>query len=216
MKKRLRVKFAILYALFALLSFLTVSTFGMSLARKYVTKSVADGLYQDASRIASGSLIQSYMKSLSSREALYHFLSSAAAYQNSTIWLTDISGNILIDTSRPFEETDDPKTLPEMDSEAFTGSYYQIGTFFGYYSSDVLSVGSPVTSGDTVKGYLIIHCYLSKIERECNSILNISYLILLAILGLSLIQMCIRDRLRAMMGSPIFVSPESTKFAAST
>ena len=31
MKKRLRVKFAILYALFALLSFLTVSTFGMSL-----------------------------------------------------------------------------------------------------------------------------------------------------------------------------------------
>ena len=48
MKKRLRVKFAILYALFALLSFLTVSTFGMSLARKYVTKSVADGLYQDA------------------------------------------------------------------------------------------------------------------------------------------------------------------------
>lgn len=187
MKKRLRVKFAILYALFALLSFLTVSTFGMSLARKYVTKSVADGLYQDASRIASGSLIQSYMKSLSSREALYHFLSSAAAYQNSTIWLTDISGNILIDTSRPFEETDDPKTLPEMDPEAFTGSYYQIGTFFGYYSSDVLSVGSPVTSGDTVKGYLIIHCYLSKIERECNSILNISYLILLAILGLSLI-----------------------------
>ena len=67
MRKRLRVKFAILYALFALLSFLTVSTFGMSLARKYVTKSVADGLYQDASRIASGSLIQSYMKSLSSR-----------------------------------------------------------------------------------------------------------------------------------------------------
>ena len=158
MKKRLRVKFAILYALFALLSFLTVSTFGMSLARKYVTKSVADGLYQDASRIASGSLIQSYMKSLSSRDDLYHFLSSAAAYQNSTIWLTDISGNILIDTSRPFEETDDPETLPEMDPEAFTGSYYQIGTFFGYYSSDVLSVGSPVTSGDTVKGYLIIHC----------------------------------------------------------
>ena len=70
MKKRLRVKFAILYALFALLSFLAVSTFGMSLARKYVTKSVADDLYQDARRIASGSLIQSYMKSLSSREDL--------------------------------------------------------------------------------------------------------------------------------------------------
>ena len=184
MKKRLRVKFAILYALFALLSFLTVSTFGMSLARKYVTKSVADGLYQDASRIASGSLIQSYMKSLSSREALYHFLSSAAAYQNSTIWLTDISGNILIDTSRPFEETDDPKTLPEMDSEAFTGSYYQIGTFFGYYSSDVLSVGSPVTSGDTVR--LSHHPLLSQRSNR-NVIPSEYFLILLAILGLSLI-----------------------------
>lgn len=46
---------------------------------------------------------------------------------------------------------------------------------------------SPVTSGDAVKGYIVIHCYLSKIERECNSVLNISYFTLLVILGLSLI-----------------------------
>ncbi|MFQ9394157.1 MAG: hypothetical protein ACLR2E_08880 [Lachnospiraceae bacterium] len=38
MKKRLRVKFAVLYGLFALLSFIAVSTFTMSLTRKYETK----------------------------------------------------------------------------------------------------------------------------------------------------------------------------------
>lgn len=165
MKKRLRVKFAVLYGLFALLSFIAVSTFTMSLTRKYETKKVADSLYQDASRIASASLIQSYTKSSSSRKDLYNFLSAAAAYQNSTIWLMDTSGNILINTSLPFEESEDPEKLPEMDPGEFTGSYYQIGTFFDYYSKDVLSVVSPVTSGDAVKGYIVIHCYLSKIER---------------------------------------------------
>ena len=187
MKKRLRVKFAVLYGLFALLSFIAVSTFTMSLTRKYETKKVADSLYQDASRIASASLIQSYTKSSSSRKDLYNFLSAAAAYQNSTIWLMDTSGNILINTSLPFEESEDPEKLPEIDPGEFTGSYYQIGTFFDYYSKDVLSVVSPVTSGDAVKGYIVIHCYLSKIERECNSVLNISYFTLLVILGLSLI-----------------------------
>lgn len=187
MKKRLRVKFAVLYGLFALLSFIAVSTFTMSLTRKYETKKVADSLYQDASRIASASLIQSYTKSSSSRKDLYNFLSAAAAYQNSTIWLMDTSGNILINTSLPFEESEDLEKLPEMDPGEFTGSYYQIGTFFDYYSKDVLSVVSPVTSGDAVKGYIVIHCYLSKIERECNSVLNISYFTLLVILGLSLI-----------------------------
>ena len=44
MKKRLRVKFAVLYGLFALLSFIAVSTFTMSLTRKYETKKVADSL----------------------------------------------------------------------------------------------------------------------------------------------------------------------------
>ena len=184
MKKRLRVKFAVLYGLFALLSFIAVSTFTMSLTRKYETKKVADSLYQDANRIASASLIQSYTKSSSSRKDLYNFLSAAAAYQNSTIWLMDTSGNILINTSLPFEESEDPEKLPEMDPGEFMGSYYQIGTFFDYYSKDVLSVVSPVTSGDAVKGYIVIHCYLSKIERECNSVLNISYFTLLVILGL--------------------------------
>ena len=81
MKKRLRVKFAVLYGLFALLSFIAVSTFTMSLTRKYETKKVADSLYQDASRIASASLIQSYTKSSSSRKDLYNFLSAALLHR---------------------------------------------------------------------------------------------------------------------------------------
>ena len=157
MKKRLRVKFAVLYGLFALLSFIAVSTFTMSLTRKYETKKVADSLYQDASRIASASLIQSYTKSSSSRKDLYNLLSAAAAYQNSTIWLMDTSGNILINTSLPFEESEDPEKLPEMEPGEFTGSHYQIGPFFDYYSNVVLSVVLLVTPGVHVQGYFLLY-----------------------------------------------------------
>ena len=83
------------------------------------------------------------MKSSSSREALYHFLSAAAAYQNSTIWLMDTSGNISIDTSGLFEESEDPEKLPEMDPGEFTGSYYQIGTLFRLLFQRRFECGQP-------------------------------------------------------------------------
>lgn len=101
----------------------------MSLTRKYETKKVADSLYQDASRIASASLIQSYTKSSSSRKDLYNFLSAAAAYQNSTIWLMDTSGNILINTSLPFEESEDRRNFRRWIPENLRGATIRLGPF---------------------------------------------------------------------------------------
>lgn len=187
MKRRLSIKLVILYVTFCVLSFVSVSTLAMSLTRKYETKKVADSLYQDASRIASGPLIQSYMKSRSSLEDVYTYFSSAAAYQNSTIWLMDSDGSILLNTSKEFRRDQSPEKFPGLDPSKFTGSYYQLGDFFGYFSQDVLSVASPITSDYSVKGYVVIHCYLSKIDKECNSVLNITYISLLVILLLSLI-----------------------------
>lgn len=187
MKQVLLKKFVFLYALFCFLCFIVVSTLTMALTRNYELKRAADNLYQDANRIASGPLIRSYIKSRSSLDEVYTYFSSAAAYQNSTIWLMDADGNILINTSRPLMENKTPEKFPGLDPSKFTGSYYQVGDFFGYYSSDVLSVVSPITLDYSVKGYVVIHCYISKIEKECISILNISYVTLAAILILSLI-----------------------------
>lgn len=187
MRKTLCLKFMALYLVFCILSFLSVSTLSMSLTRKYEMKKMADSLYQDASRIASGPLLQSYMDSKSSLDDLYIYFSSAAAYQNTTIWLMDCDGNILLNTSRKLNEDGFPEKFPGLDPSAFTGSYYQVGDFFGYFSKDVLSVVSPVTSSYSVKGYVVIHCYLSKIDKECNSALNVSYISLLSILLLSLL-----------------------------
>ncbi len=186
MKGKLYPKLLLLYACFCILSFATVSTVTMSLTRKYETKKVADSLYQDANRIAAGPLIQSYMKSRSSLEDVYSLFLSAAAYQNSTLWLMDKDGNILFSTSKPLSSTGEIEPLPGFDPSQLADSYYQVGDFFGYFPHQVLSVLAPITLNYDIKGYIAIHCYLFKIDRECNTVLNISYITLAIILLLSL------------------------------
>lgn len=187
MKRTLCLKFLFLYVVFCVLSFVTVSTLSTSLTRKYEIKKVADSLYQDASRIASGSLIQSYQKSRSSLANVYDYFVSAAAYQNSTLLLLDADGNVLIDTSKKLDQEKVPEKLENFDPASFTGNYYQVGYFFGYFPRQVVSVICPITSDYIVKGYVAIHCYISKIDKECNLLMNIGYISLLAILLLSLI-----------------------------
>ena len=62
-----------------------------------------------------------------------------------------------------------------------------VNNFFGNFDSKMLSVFSPITSSYMVKGYVVIHCDMMRIEDSCNRMLNISYITLVILLLLSLI-----------------------------
>ena len=51
----------------------------------------------------------------------------------------------------------------------------------------MLSVFSPITSNFKVRGYVVIHTPMSAIQASCNSLLNISYIMLVILFLLSLI-----------------------------
>ena len=51
----------------------------------------------------------------------------------------------------------------------------------------MLSVFAPITSDFKVKGYVVIHCPMSSIQNSTNSLLNISYIMLIILFLLSLI-----------------------------
>lgn len=185
MKRTLWQKYAFLYGVFCILSFIAVSTLTMHLTRTYTIRETADGFYQDASYIASEQPAQTFLKSRGSMADTYAYLQLAAQHQNTIIWLMDSDGTILMDTSKELGAS--PEVLTDFDPGSLTGTYYQTGDFFGYFSDSVLSVVTPITEDYTINGYVAIHCYLSQVEVQANSLLNISYVTLVVILLLSLI-----------------------------
>ena len=58
---------------------------------------------------------------------------------------------------------------------------------FGSFHEQMLSVFSPITSNFKVKGYVVIHTPMSAIQASANSLLNISYIMLVILFLLSLI-----------------------------
>ncbi len=77
--------------------------------------------------------------------------------------------------------------IENFDPTQNNGSYYMVDNFFGNFDQNVLSVLAPITSNYKVKGYVVIHSDMSDIEKSCNSLLSIFYIILFILLLLSLI-----------------------------
>lgn len=187
MKKRLYLKFIIVYVIFALLSFGAVTVITARLLENHMIKSKTEAMYKEANAIASGRLTQSYKEETSLLD-IYTNLSALSTYQSMDIWLMNTQGDILLNTAKKYSP-DHSEKIQDFDPTALTGNYYQRGNFFSYFSDDVLSVVAPITSDSNyrAKGYIAIHYSMSKLDSEKNSYLNINYITFVIVLLLSLV-----------------------------
>lgn len=93
---------------------------------------------------------------------------------------------MVLDSKAPVDlETE--KVISGFDPTVTASSFYTIGNFFDSFSEDQLSVFAPITSDYKVQGYVVIHYPMSSLVASCNSLLNISYLMLIILFLLSLI-----------------------------
>lgn len=113
-------------------------------------------------------------------------LDSLAVYLDSTIRIINPSGRLVLDTGMSLN-VEDEIVIDSFDPTATGDSYYMVNDFFGSFDSKMLSVFSPITFRYMVKGYVVIHCDMLRIEDSCNRMLNISYITLVILLLLSLI-----------------------------
>lgn len=91
-----------------------------------------------------------------------------------------------MDSSSPVN-VENEIVIENFDPTVSSGSYYTVGNFFGSFDEQMLSVFSPITSNFKVRGYVVIHTPMSAIQASCNSLLNISYIMLVILFLLSLI-----------------------------
>ncbi|MEG1848388.1 MAG: HAMP domain-containing sensor histidine kinase [Lachnospiraceae bacterium] len=185
MKKTLYTKFILAYIIFAFFGFVVVATFVSSMTYEHLRREKADALYKEATLIANTYASDLY-NNQASLDTVQKQLDALSTYLASSIWIINPSGRVILDTSRPVD-VEDSVIVENFDSTITTGSYYIVGDFFGMFKEDVLSVFAPITSHFEVKGYVVIHTSIDSLRNSSNSLLNISYIMLVILFLLSLI-----------------------------
>lgn len=185
MRKTLYLKFILAYIIFGLFGFVVVATFVSNMTMDHLKKEKADTLYKEATLIANTYATDLYNNE-TSLEAVKAQLDALDTYLNATIWIINPSGRMILDSSAPVD-VENEIVVENFDPTVTAGSYYTVGDFFDSFDETMLSVFAPITSDFKVKGYVVIHTSMSSIQEETDSLLNISYIMLVILFLLSLI-----------------------------
>ena len=185
MRKTLYLKLIFAYVLFAFFSFLVVAIFVSNMTYNHIKKDKADALYKEANLVANTYATDLYNNE-ASLDSVQTQLSALETYLDATVWIINPSGRILLDSSAPLD-VDSIIMIDGFTPTVTADSYYTEGQFFGYCKEDMLSVLAPITSEFKVKGYVVIHYPLQKLNTATDGFLNISYIQLIMLFLLSLI-----------------------------
>lgn len=179
------LKFSIAYLIFLFFGYVIVTSFMSEMTVDLFKNQKAKELYKSASVLADGYALDLYNNEVS-LTTLKEEIDTMSLMVDSEIWVINPSGLIVLDSSEAIN-LDNPKTIEGFNTLSMMGSYYTVGTFYNSFDEETLSIGAPITSGYSVMGYVLIHYPMEKIEQQSNSILNISYIILIILFLLSFI-----------------------------
>lgn len=185
MRKTLYLKFIIAYIIFGVFGFLMVATFASSMTLEQLKREKSEALYNVASLIADTYASDLYNNE-TSLDTVKKQLDAMDVYLNSTLWIINPSGRMIIDSSKPLDVNNEV-VIEGFDPTIGAGSYYTTGDFFGSFDEEMLSVFVPITSDYKVRGYVVIHTDMNDIKSSRESILKISYILLILLFLLSMI-----------------------------
>lgn len=185
MKRTLYLKFVLAYLIFAFFSFVVVATFTSSMTLEQLKRERADALYREATLISNSYAADLYNSEIT-LESVWRQIEAIGTFLDASIWIINPSGLVVLDSDAA-PDIENPTTIPNF-TPAITGSsFYTVGNFFGMFDEDMISAFAPITSQYKVKGYVVIHGSMAKLQSSCNTLLNISYLTMVILFLLSLI-----------------------------
>lgn len=185
MKRTLYLKFVLAYLIFAFFGFIVVATFTSSMTLEQMKRERADALYREALLISDSYAADLYNSEVT-LESVWRQIEAIGTFVDASIWIVNPSGLIVLNSSAPLD-IENPVTIPNFSPTITGSSFYTVGNFFGMFDENTISAFAPITSQFKVKGYVIVHASMEKLQQSCNSLLNISYLTLVILFLLSLI-----------------------------
>lgn len=173
MKRTLYPKLLTGYLLYGVIGFIIIMTFTYHMTFQFLEKREAANLYRE-SNLISANYAESYFNQSMTLTELQTQLGTLSTYLASEIWIVDNRGSVILNTAQT-AQAEWNESIPEFDVTDFGSKYYQIGNFYNCFSTETLSVFSPITVNYKVRGYVIIHKPISTIVSFANSLSNIAY-----------------------------------------
>ena len=152
---------------------------------EHLKREKADALYREATLIANTYASDLYNNE-TSLDTVKKQLDALDTYLSANLWIINPSGRMVLDSQAPVD-LENEIVISDFNPTITGNSYYTVGNFFGSFSEEQLSVFAPITSDYKVRGYVVIHYPMSNLVASCNSLLNISYLMLIILFLLSMI-----------------------------
>jgi len=183
MKHSLYIKFLLGYLVFGLLGFAAIATISSHMMNEHLVEARAEALYDEANLIASeySGFYQGKRQDLS---AAYPQLRAVAEFLRAEIWVVNRQGMIVVDSNEP---TKSGRMIEEFDPTATGSRSYSIGSYFGQFPHEVLSVSAPITGNYNTYGYVLVHLPMSRVLEDSNQALNVVYITSAIVFVLSLI-----------------------------
>lgn len=191
MKRTLAFKLLSGYIFFGFIILFILTTFSEESIRTYLKKQEAQQLYREAASIADDfayhfsqmqpTFLEPHTNATGSSTLLplQTAFNIVGTYLDSEIWVTDVSGNLFLDSSNPNiylqALSESPYSISNFDISDFGNSYYQTGTFYENFSEETLTVFSSITSSYKVKGYILIHRNVADIIANADDLMDLLF-----------------------------------------
>lgn len=171
MKHPLSIKFIFSYILIGILGFFLIALGGSYFIEQYLERDMSNTLYKQVHNIASYDTIQNNL-SEHNLDEMRKSLASLAVFQDSVVWIINNKGEVLYSTNDKINPNE-PIPLTEFNASEWGRNYYQIGKFYGYFSTEHMSVIAPITADLATKGYVAIHYEMKRLYRTRSTVLQI-------------------------------------------
>ena len=185
MRRTLYLKFLIAYLIFGVFGFIIVDTFMEQMTMNRLERDKAESLYNEATTIAENYAL-SVFNNETSLTSLKETIDKIGQITGSKIQIVSPSG-IIVASSLTELNVDEPDVIQGFDVTALHGSFYSVGNFYNTFSTQHITVSSPITSGYLVHGYVIVSYDTEKLKENADQLLNIDYIFLFILFLLSLI-----------------------------
>ena len=169
MRISLLKKFILAYIFIVLTGFLLVTAFSeKSLTERYI-KNRAEALYEEATELTNSIEEESSYSGPMNRQ-ITDRLNVISKYTGSDIWMVNSTGSIIYDTAGLHISSVISGFDPAVNSD------YLVGNMGGLYEQNVISVISPITSGFSTIGYVMINSPVSAAVADVPQTVNLIYL----------------------------------------
>lgn len=182
MKRTLGYKLIGGIILYAVLGFLLVASLVEWTFQQKAQSTEATRLYKEALAITAN-YAEDYYRNRLTQDELEAQMRVLSSYTEGEIWIVDRKGIVLIGK----EESGEPYEISDFRISDFGTKYYCVGSFYGNFDEQMLTVFAPITVDYQVRGYVMIHKSIRQIYQDADHFLNMSYMALITLLLFSMV-----------------------------